>query len=521
VIENIIGYIPLNPITQKIQTVNDYVPDLLLIPKSKYAVTVDNSVPVSAQTLCIAMMGHNSYHLIKDKLASLIGACDEFIYLDQESTDYTKNIFKDCLRECDRLIEIPKNILYHQGFGYVRNLIKDSAKSNWILFLDTDEYIDVSRIQILKEYLSRTKDNIIGLKRYNLNLTFEEFARANKGYDIWLQENKNKFKSHEAEPQFRICRNLSNIKWEGLIHEELCIDGQSENYQQVIFEDLSILHLHGVVDSEKSLQKNEFYYYLLYKSLIHGMVKGTNPYWYTTYFLENRNLIVELAKKFEKENALDIAGTKLVLENVTSIVDIHRLGNFTHDWFSTNVNALLDLLDTYFPSYEKEPIEMLEIGSFEGLSSCWFLNNILTHTHSKLTCVDTFTGSIEHEALELNRLHTTFLSNITNTGFVGKVGVEVGLSSDILPKLKVASKFFDLIYVNGSHIAFDVLSDAVMSFYLLKSGGIMIFDDYLWPGNTDVSFVPKPGIDAFINIFYTQIDILPNGRNYQIQIRKK
>ena len=37
---------------------------------------------------------------------------------------------------------------------------------------------------------------------------------------------------------------------------------------------------------------------------------------------------------------------------------------------------------------------------------------------------------------------------------------------------------FDLIYIDASHYAPDVLSDAVLAFKLLKPGGILIFDDY-------------------------------------------
>lgn len=37
---------------------------------------------------------------------------------------------------------------------------------------------------------------------------------------------------------------------------------------------------------------------------------------------------------------------------------------------------------------------------------------------------------------------------------------------------------FDFIYVDGSHRSPDVIYDAILSFGLLKKGGIMIFDDY-------------------------------------------
>jgi FkbM family methyltransferase len=521
VIENVIEYVPLNPVTLARQTVKEYIPDLLLVPKGDYVQSKESAVEVEVETLCIAMMGNNSHHLIKDKLKELISACDEFIYLDQESTDETKKLLQSCFREQDVLIEQSKSILFNDGFGCVRNVMKAAAKSNWILFLDTDEYIDISQIPKFKLYLSAVESNVIGLKRLNLNATFEHYQNSNMVQEQWLLENYDKHQANPPEIQIRVCRNLDSIKWEGFIHEELYEDESASFYNHVVYENINILHLHGLLDHNDAIKKNLFYSYLLYKSLIINKTKGTNQFWYITYFMNNRRAIMESAFEFMRQNNLESKETVLVLENVKSIEDIFTHGNFTNDWFSPNVNALSALFDNYLPGYSQKPIQMLEIGSFEGLSSCWFLNNILTHADSRLTCIDTFEGSDEHKILELKNLHTIFLSNIVNTGLIEKINVEVGSSHDILSKLKLSETVFDVIYVDGAHTAFDVLADAVMSFYLLKAGGIMIFDDYLWPGSVDISFVPKAGIDAFINIFYSQIEILPNTRNYQIQIRKK
>jgi predicted O-methyltransferase YrrM len=71
---------------------------------------------------------------------------------------------------------------------------------------------------------------------------------------------------------------------------------------------------------------------------------------------------------------------------------------------------------------------------------------------------------------------------------------------------------FDLIYVDGSHRAPDVLADAVLAFQLLRVGGIMIFDDYLWrlepDGRQDPLNMPKPAIDSFINIFQRKLRVM-------------
>ena len=72
---------------------------------------------------------------------------------------------------------------------------------------------------------------------------------------------------------------------------------------------------------------------------------------------------------------------------------------------------------------------------------------------------------------------------------------------------------FDLVYVDGSHLAADVLQDAVLSFRLLRSGGLLIFDDYLWiddPGAPVNSYaIFKVVIDAVINLYRSRLKLLP------------
>ena len=54
-----------------------------------------------------------------------------------------------------------------------------------------------------------------------------------------------------------------------------------------------------------------------------------------------------------------------------------------------------------------------------------------------------------------------------------------GTSENKLIELINKGVLADLIYIDGSHLAKDVLSDAILSWKLLKPSGVMIFDDYL------------------------------------------
>jgi predicted O-methyltransferase YrrM len=89
-------------------------------------------------------------------------------------------------------------------------------------------------------------------------------------------------------------------------------------------------------------------------------------------------------------------------------------------------------------------------------------------------------------------------------------------SVDALPKLIVDNQKFDVIYVDGSHLACDVLFDAVNSFKLLKVGGLMIFDDYLG-GNLITSHDVKPAVDAFVFSYSEKVKTIAVAYQYWVQ----
>mgnify|MGYP006284026743 CR=1 FL=1 len=94
------------------------------------------------------------------------------------------------------------------------------------------------------------------------------------------------------------------------------------------------------------------------------------------------------------------------------------------------------------------------------------------------------------------------------------LNVHKGRSAVELAKLIAAGKsgYFDLVYIDGSHQAPDVLLDAALGFALTRVGGLLIFDDYLWSeslaGGRDPLRCPKLAIDAFTNIHARKLDIL-------------
>jgi predicted O-methyltransferase YrrM len=190
-------------------------------------------------------------------------------------------------------------------------------------------------------------------------------------------------------------------------------------------------------------------------------------------------------------------------------------GDFTSSWFMSRIphlKPILSELDT------GQAPSILEVGSYEGLSACFFLWRF---PGSGITCIDTFEGSVENVAysqaeLELER---RFDRNIAMIG-EARVRKIRGDSRKALLDLQEESQRFDLVYVDGSHFALDVLVDAALSWPLIRPAGLMLFDDYQWRalGNDPLSR-PGPAIDAFLRLIDDHSSVV--FRNSQLALRKE
>ena len=197
--------------------------------------------------------------------------------------------------------------------------------------------------------------------------------------------------------------------------------------------------------------------------------------------------------------------------------------SFTQDWFSRSIPSWSLILNKL--SERTTHLRILEVGVFEGRSTCWLLQNHCKTPESSIVAIDSFQGGIEHQGMELGTLRKRFEANIATVESPAQVEIREGFSLPQLAKL-IAEGYqrFDFISIDASHQAPDVLGDAVLGFELLKPGGVMAFDDYIWspmrPGTENPLLRPKAAIDAFTTLFSQKIRIIPNLPLYQLYIQK-
>lgn len=188
-------------------------------------------------------------------------------------------------------------------------------------------------------------------------------------------------------------------------------------------------------------------------------------------------------------------------EYTTSSAPDRSRFTFQHSWFDDEVRA--DWETFTLPLREKK-LDILEVGSFEGASATWILDNLMSHTDSTMTVIDTFEGGMEHQEqdqahqYDLASLEDRFRSNVTKCEHVNKLRVMKATSDDALLDLRREGARFDFIYIDASHVAIDVLHDAVICWRMLNINGTMVFDDFGWKGYMEDCYNPRIAIQSFL-----------------------
>ena len=123
-----------------------------------------------------------------------------------------------------------------------------------------------------------------------------------------------------------------------------------------------------------------------------------------------------------------------------------------------------------------------------------------------MECVDVFTPEVEKR----------FDHNVALSGLGDRVVKHKGYSQDVLRTLPYES--FDFVYIDGCHLASCVLTDAVLSWDLLRPGGVMVFDDYRLKPNAPAYERPGQAIDAFLEAFADRVALRHKG--FQVVVVK-
>ncbi len=190
---------------------------------------------------------------------------------------------------------------------------------------------------------------------------------------------------------------------------------------------------------------------------------------------------------------------------------------FSEDWFHWAPEVWERIVDL-LPDRKN----FVEVGSYEGRSTVWTVENMLADGGSIL-CIDTWDGGEEHKvgAINMALVEQRFDENMAklHEKHPSRLVVKAkGTSYDLISKHIIGpGKPLDFVYIDGSHLSRDVITDACMLWPKLKPGGMLVFDDYLWGSPRDMLHRPKIAIDAFTTMFAEELSVIHVGYQFIVQ----
>jgi hypothetical protein len=164
------------------------------------------------------------------------------------------------------------------------------------------------------------------------------------------------------------------------------------------------------------------------------------------------------------------------------------------------------------------PSVVIELGCFEGDTTFNVARFLQSQKEYAYFAVDPFQASENLRQEVVDEAKTQFIQNALE---YPRVELLEKPSFQALLELHAREVKADLIYVDGSHFAKDVLADAVLGFELLKVGGVMLFDDAMsWRYGEAIQDSPKVAVDNFIQCNWDRLKVLEMPNGYQVAIQR-
>jgi glycosyltransferase involved in cell wall biosynthesis len=196
-------------------------------------------------TIAVNIICKNNENCIELALASCMSFADEIIVVDTGSTDSTLAILKKYSK-----VKVIAEAEF-KGYSYHRNQAIKSSTSDWILIIDSDEFVGK---KLQDEFKNLAKTKIYSAYRFYYRWV-SHLDNNSATYHRPVKKIKGRF-----NPRLRFFRRLANVRYEGEIHE--AVFGLETKRIKDLSQDLALYHLDVLLNSfetrsAKALARNK------------------------------------------------------------------------------------------------------------------------------------------------------------------------------------------------------------------------------------------------------------------------
>jgi len=242
---------------------------------------------------------------------------------------------------------------------------------------------------------------------------------------------------------------------------------------------------------------------------------------------ERKNNLITKNYEWAQNLSWENQAHKLLNEHLlTNKIQYVGMYNWVHDLpYGQKAREKFENAIEHFNLNNKNPEpKVLEVGTYAGTS----LINIVSRIPNSLGFgIDRWEDYNEDNinilhSIKSNQVEKSFYYNMQVSGLQDRVKGIKGDSAEALLVLIKNNQLFDFIYVDGSHKCLDVHLDLFLSWKLLRKGGVLAIDDYMyhWDKVKEQPYeYPFEGVNDFLKKYEQEYSIL--SKDYRVFLEKK
>ena len=157
------------------------------------------------------------------------------------------------------------------------------------------------------------------------------------------------------------------------------------------------------------------------------------------------------------------------------------------NWFEDGARPYFE--KGLLPLAGKPNLKFVQLGVFTGNASVWMHDNVLTHPLSQLWDVDTWEGGSDLADVDFHEVWALYNARVRGRP---RIHTRRETTNEFFRSPPYEGRWADFIYIDADHTEFAVLLDALHSHCIIKSGGIIAFDDVIWGIREEVPLRDRP-----------------------------
>ncbi len=206
----------------------------------------------------------------------------ELIIIDDGSTDSSPKIVKQYAQMDQRVRIISQE---NSGVSAARNTGIDAARGEWLYFMDSDDYVDLSFLQEMMIYSESYDMLITGVNRHYINGEKQDYTVMPPNLEVSNEIEYGKFLGEVIKDKGQDL--IFNYIWNKMIRSSLVIDGNIRFREKISLGEDFLFNC-DLLDCSISIKtiRKAYYHYNIYEEISLARRFYTNE-------LERRNLIFQ------------------------------------------------------------------------------------------------------------------------------------------------------------------------------------------------------------------------------------